>query len=56
MPTRFTRYLHVGSGSSTFTTEFADVGPEPLVYPHVGVQGGAPVECLSAGLALVWFL
>ena len=33
--------------------ELADPGPVALVDPHVGVEGGAAVERLAAGAALV---
>ena len=36
--------------------ELAYPGPVPLVDPHVGVEGGASVEGLSARLALVRLL
>jgi hypothetical protein len=36
--------------------ELADVGPVPEVDPHVGVEGGAAVEGLAAGVALVGLL
>ena len=37
-------------------TELAHPGLVPVVYPHVGVEGGAPVEGLTTGHTLVWLL
>lgn len=39
----------------SFAAEFTDVWPISLMDPHVGVQGGAPVEGLATGLAFVRF-
>ena len=41
--------------ASTFSTELTNVWPEPLMYPHVGVQCRGSVECLATCLTLVWF-
>ena len=40
----------------TLSTELALERLVPVVYPHVCVQRGAPVEGLSTHLTLVWFL
>ena len=37
-------------------TELTDPGLVAVVDPHVGVEGGAPVEGLPTGHALVWLL
>ena len=37
-------------------TELAHPGLVPVVYPHVGVEGGAPVERLPTGQTLVRLL
>ena len=37
-------------------TELADPGLVPVVYPHVGIEGGAPVEGLPTGQTLVRLL
>ena len=39
-----------------FSTEFANVGPITLMNPHVGVEGGAPVEGFAASPAFVRFV
>ena len=40
----------------TFPAELADPGLVPVVYPHVGVEGGASVERLPTCHTLVWLL
>ena len=40
----------------TLPTELALERLEPVVYPHVCVQGRTPVEGLSTHLAFVWLL
>ena len=40
----------------TLSTELALERLEPVVYPHVCVQGRTPVEGLSTHLAFVWLL
>ena len=37
-------------------TELTDPGLVAVVDPHVGVEGGAPVEGLPTGHTLVWLL
>ena len=40
----------------TLPAELAHPGLVAVVDPHVGVEGGAPVEGLATGHALVWLL
>jgi len=37
-------------------TEFADVRSIPQMDSHVGIEGGAAVKSLAAGLTFVWLL
>ena len=39
-----------------FTTILTNPRFVSIVYPHVGVESGAPVECFATSQAFVWLL
>lgn len=40
----------------TFATVLAGIGFVVQMYPHVGIQSGAAIECFTAGLTFVGLL